>query len=68
MECVWRYPDVETAMRGMKAAGPGTAAIRAAGEQRVDEVLRGALTPFTRDDGAVAIRNVFRYSIATAAT
>ena len=67
VECVWRYPDVETAMRGMKAAGPGTAAISAAGEERVDEVLRGALARFTQDDGAVAIRNVFRYSIATAA-
>jgi len=65
VECVWRYPDVETAMRGMKAAGPGTAAIRAAGEERVDEVLRGALEQFRQDDGTVTVRNVFRYSIAT---
>lgn len=65
VECVWRYPDVETAMRGLKAAGPATAAIREAGEERVDEVLRGALGPFTGDDGAVAIRNVFRYTVAS---
>jgi SAM-dependent methyltransferase len=66
VECVWRYPDVETAMRGLKAAGPGTAAIREVGEERVDEVLREALAPFTDGDGGVTIRNVFRYQVATA--
>jgi SAM-dependent methyltransferase len=65
VECMWRYPDVEMAMRGLKAAGPGTAAIREAGEERVDHVLRDALAQFTAGDGTVTIRNVFRYAVAT---
>ncbi len=66
VETVWRYPDVETAMRGLKSAGPGTAAIREVGEERVEEVLREALARFTGGDGAVTITNVFRYLVATA--
>jgi SAM-dependent methyltransferase len=66
VETVWRYPDVETAMRGLKGAGPATAAIRAVGEERLDEVLREALAPFTSEDGTVVLRNVFRYVVASA--
>jgi SAM-dependent methyltransferase len=67
VETVWRYADVETAMRGLKGAGPVTAAIDAAGEERVDEVLRESLAPFTQDGGRVVVRNVFRYAVASAA-
>jgi SAM-dependent methyltransferase len=66
VECVWRYPDLDTALRGLTAAGPATAAIRESGEDRVRESLGNALEPFRQDGGEYVLRNVFRYSIATA--
>lgn len=66
VECVWDYPDVETALRGLNSAGPGTAAIRAAGAERVNKVVGGALAEFRTGEGGVRMRNTFRYLIATA--
>jgi SAM-dependent methyltransferase len=66
VETVWRYPDLETILRGLTAAGPGTAAIRESGEERVRETLTAAVEPF-RKNGGYELRNVFRYLIARAA-
>jgi SAM-dependent methyltransferase len=65
VECLWHYRDLDTALRGLTAAGPATAAIAESGEERVREVLAGALEPFRQDGGGYSLRNVFRYLIAT---
>jgi SAM-dependent methyltransferase len=63
VECVWNYPDLETALRGLTSAGPGTAAIRHSGEQAVRDGLTEALEPF-KQNGGYRLRNVFRYLVA----
>jgi hypothetical protein len=67
VETIWRYPDLETALRGLTSAGPGTAAIRLSGEERVREALARALQPFGDDSGGYRLSNVFRYLIARSA-
>ena len=39
-------------------------AIEAAGEAAARAALEGAVVPFTRSDGSVSMRNVFRFAIA----
>ena len=67
VETIWRYPDLDTALRGLTSAGPGTAAIRLSGEERVREALANALEPFGDDSGGYRLSNVFRYLIARSA-
>ena len=64
VDTIWRYPDLETALRGLTSAGPATAAIRLSGEERVREALAQALEPFGDASGAYRLSNVFRYLIA----
>jgi hypothetical protein len=46
------------------ASGGGAMAIEAAGEAAARAALEQAVTPFTRADGSVSMRNVFRFAIA----
>jgi SAM-dependent methyltransferase len=64
VECVFAYPDLDTALRALNSAGPGTAAIATVGEERVREVVGQALERFKQPDGGYRMRNVFRYLIA----
>jgi SAM-dependent methyltransferase len=64
--CPWAYPDLETALRGLLAAGPAVRAIQAAGEDRVREAVAESLVPFRRPDGSYLLENTFRYLIAGA--
>lgn len=64
VETVWHYSDLDTALRGLTSSGPGTAAIRESGEERVREALGHALEPFGDGSGGYRLRNVFRYLIA----
>jgi hypothetical protein len=63
----WRYPDLPTALRGLNAAGPATAAIAAAGREAVYEAVTAGLAPFATADRGYELSNVFRYVVATAA-
>jgi SAM-dependent methyltransferase len=60
----WGYETVENAIRAVLASGGGAMAIEAAGEAAARTALQRAITPFTRQDGSVSMRNVFRYAIA----
>ena len=51
----------------MGSAG-GTRAVEDAGAHAVATAIRSALVPFTDASGAVAMRNVFRWVLATKAT
>ena len=64
--CPWVYPDLETALRGLLAAGPAIRAIQVAGENRVREAVGESLVPFKRPDGTYLLDNIFHYLIAAA--
>lgn len=61
---VWAHDRAEEAVRAVLASGGGAMAIDAAGEDAARAALEEAVRPFTRADGRVEMRNVFRYAIA----
>lgn len=48
---VWRYPDLDTALRGWLSVGLSAIAIHNAGEDAVRDAFTQALAPFERDGG-----------------
>jgi SAM-dependent methyltransferase len=62
----WEYPDQQTALRGLLAAGPAAKAIETAGEECVAAAVSDAISPFRTAAGGYAIENTWRYLIATA--
>ena len=60
----WAHDTTDQAIRAVLASGGGAMAIEAAGEDAAYAALQHAVTPFTRPDGSVSMRNVFRYAIA----
>jgi len=63
VDTIWAYPDLETALRGLLAAGPAFRAITVAGEDEVRSAVGSALTAFRRDDGTVRLENRWRYVV-----
>ena len=61
----WAYPDRETALRGLLAAGPAVKAIGVAGEERVAVAVTDAIAPYRTASGAYLLENTWRYLIAT---
>jgi SAM-dependent methyltransferase len=64
--CPWRFPDLESALSGMLAAGPAIKAIRCAGEAATREAVAGAIEPFREPSGGYVIGSAFRYLVTTA--
>jgi 2-polyprenyl-3-methyl-5-hydroxy-6-metoxy-1,4-benzoquinol methylase len=62
--CHWRYPNLETALRGLGSSGVAIRAIEHSGEAAVNQVHRAALAPFLGDDGAYRIGAAFKWMIA----
>jgi SAM-dependent methyltransferase len=60
----WEHPNGDEAVRAILASAGGAMAIEAAGEAKARGALERAIVPFTRPDGTVLMRNVFRYEIA----
>lgn len=65
IDCMFEYPDLEIALRGQMAAGPSQRVVEMFGRERVEAVVRGALTPFVTDSGVVRMHNRFRCVVAT---
>ena len=61
--CVWSYPDEQTAVAGLMAAGPIVRAIQHAGEAAAHEATVAFLRSFRAADGGYRITNVFRYAV-----
>ena len=59
----WSHPNVDQAVRAVLASGGGAIAIEHSGEDAARAALTAAVRPFTRADGSVSMRNVFRYAI-----
>ncbi len=62
--CQWDFPDLDSALRSVLAAGPATRAIEVAGLDHVRTALADAHAPFRHDDGRYRVSNEFIYLIA----
>lgn len=66
VDCLWNYPDQETALRGMLSAGPVERAIRASSFERAHDAIAESIAPYRTGSGQYRLRNRFRYLIARA--
>ncbi len=64
VECIWEYPNLETALKGLLSSGPASKAIQASGELKVSQVVTNAIAPFKQVSGSYRLKNQFRYVIA----
>ena len=64
-DCPWAYPDERTLPLGLLSPGPGTRAIRHAGEAATRDAILKALAPFKTAAGGYNLRNKARYMIVT---
>lgn len=62
--CPFAYPDMDSAVRGLRSTGLFDAAADTVEQSQVDKELTEALHPFRLSDGSVRMDNVFRYTIA----
>jgi SAM-dependent methyltransferase len=62
----WEYADLDTALRGLLAAGVAERAIRHSGEAAVRTSVIDALAPFRLASGGYRLENEFRYLLARA--
>jgi SAM-dependent methyltransferase len=66
VECPWRYPNIETALKGMLSAGPVERAIRASSYERARDAIAYAIAPYRQALGEFQLNNKFRYLVARA--
>lgn len=66
VDAPWTFPSLEVALRGLLSAGPAIRAIRHSGEAAVREAVARSIEPFKTPSGGYALRNKFRYLLATA--
>jgi SAM-dependent methyltransferase len=64
--CVWDYPDEQSAVRGILAAGVSASVIQYAGEEHARNAVTQALAPFKKPSGHYQLRNTFLYLITKA--
>jgi SAM-dependent methyltransferase len=64
VDAVWDYPNTETALKGLLAAGPAVKAINYSGYQKVYDMVAEAIIPYTQANGHVIYHNKFRVVIA----
>lgn len=65
VDCPLEFPDEETLLLGMLAAGPAVLAIQNAGEDEVRTAALGSLAPFRSASGGYRLENTFHYHLAT---
>jgi len=64
VDCIWSYPDLETALRGLLSVGPAIKAIRHAGEPAVRTAVTNAIRQYRNTRGGYDLENKFRYLVA----
>lgn len=62
----WEYPDLATALNGLKSAGVAVRAIESSSEEAVDSAHSNALAPFRQSDGSYRVGATFRCLVARA--
>lgn len=66
VDCIWRYPDEKTALRGLLSIGPAVRAVQYAGLSAVAEALTAAIKPFETSFGSYRLKNRFHYLVCVA--
>lgn len=61
--CEFKYPDIETALKGHMSAGPSQGAIAVSGKEAVEDAIMRSLRTFKKDDGSISIKNTFKVFI-----
>jgi SAM-dependent methyltransferase len=62
--CVWQYPDLATALRGLRSSGVAQRAVEHSSETAVEQAHAAALAPFRQADGRYRIGAAFRWLLA----
>jgi ubiquinone/menaquinone biosynthesis C-methylase UbiE len=62
----WQYPDLATALRGLRSSGVAARAIENSGAEAVDDAHAKALAPFRQRDGSYKIGATFRCLVSRA--
>ncbi len=65
IESPWIYPNLETAMRGLRSSGVAAKAIEHTSLEAVNQAHQAALEPFVQDDGSLRIGATFRCLLAS---
>lgn len=66
-QCDFRYPNFEAFWRAQTSAGNYQPALQAVGPDRLRQTLGETLHPYTRADGAIVLKNVYRWAAGQAA-
>ena len=61
-QCDFRYPDFAAFWRAQSTAGNYQPALQTVGPDRLRKILAEALRPYTHTDGAILLRNVYRWA------
>jgi ubiquinone/menaquinone biosynthesis C-methylase UbiE len=66
VDAPWKYPDLTTALRGLRSSGVAARAMENSSAEAVDEAHTTALTPFRQHDGSYQIGATFRCLVTRA--
>jgi hypothetical protein len=61
-QCDFHYPNFEAFWRAQSSAGNYQPALQAVGPDRLRQAVGKAVRPFTRVDGTIVLRNVYRWA------
>ncbi|MEO8746543.1 MAG: class I SAM-dependent methyltransferase [Rhodanobacter sp.] len=65
VSCHWRYPNLETALRGLGSSGVAVRAAENSSEEALNDAHRAALAPFQASDGSFRISASFKWLLAS---
>ena len=61
-QCDFRYPSFAALWRAQNSVGNFQPALQAVGPDRLRQIVGEALRPYTQEDGAIVMRNVYRWA------
>jgi len=61
-QCDFRYPDFDAFWRAQTSAGNYQPALQAVGPDRLRQIVGEAVRLYTQTDGAIVLRNVYRWA------
>lgn len=61
-QCDFHYPDFDAFWRAQSSAGNYQPALQAVGQDRLRQIVGEAVRAYTRTDGTIVLRNVYRWA------
>lgn len=61
-QCDFHYPDFAAFWRAQSSAGNYQPALQAVGPERLRQIVGGAVRPYSQGNGAIVLRNVYRWA------